>query len=65
MDPEHLDHQNLHTFEVADLQKLILKTSDDLSAADNQRRQEFKVLHNYNIKSRKCLIDYFFFCLGI
>lgn len=39
----HVDHENLHTFEIKDLQKLILKVSEDLSAADKARREEFKV----------------------
>ena len=29
--PEHLDHVNQHTFEIEDLKKLILKTSEDLA----------------------------------
>lgn len=40
---EHLDHDNEHTFEIEDLKKLILKTSQDLAEADKQRREEFKV----------------------
>lgn len=39
---EHLDHSNQHTFEIEDLKKLILKTSEDLAEADRRRRQEFK-----------------------
>lgn len=39
----HVDHENLDTFEIEDLKKLIKKTSDDLSAADKARREEFKV----------------------
>lgn len=39
---EHLDHENQHTFEIDDLKKLILKTSQDLSENDRRRRQEFK-----------------------
>lgn len=38
-----MDHENPHTFEIADLQKLILKTSGDLAEADRKRREEFKV----------------------
>ena len=38
----HLDHDNQHTFEIEDLQKLIKKTSEDLAEADRQRRAEFK-----------------------
>lgn len=40
---EHIDHENEHTFEIEDLKKLILKTSQDLAEADKQRRDEFKV----------------------
>lgn len=39
---EHLDHENQHTFEIDDLKKLILKTSQDLSENDRRRREEFK-----------------------
>lgn len=39
----HVDHENVHTFEIKDLQKLISKVSEDLSAADKARREEFKV----------------------
>ena len=39
---EHLDHENPHTFEMRDLQKLIAKVSSDLNEADKKRRQEFK-----------------------
>lgn len=39
---EHLDHANIHTFEIDDLRKLIRKTSEDLMAADKDRREEFK-----------------------
>jgi len=38
----HLDHDNPHTFEVKDLQKLIAKTTADLAEADRKRREEFK-----------------------
>uniref|UniRef100_A0A1B6K554 EF-hand domain-containing protein n=1 Tax=Homalodisca liturata TaxID=320908 RepID=A0A1B6K554_9HEMI len=41
-EPEHLDHANPHTFEIADLKKLIAKTAEDLAEADKQRREEFK-----------------------
>lgn len=41
--PQHLDHDNQHTFEISDLQMLIKKTSDDLAVADQKRRDEFKV----------------------
>lgn len=40
---EHLDHNNPHTFEIEDLKKLIIKTSEDLAEADKKRRSEFKV----------------------
>uniref|UniRef100_A0A0K8UJ75 Nucleobindin-1 n=1 Tax=Bactrocera latifrons TaxID=174628 RepID=A0A0K8UJ75_BACLA len=40
--PQHLDHQNEHTFEIEDLKKLIKKTSEDLAEADRKRRAEFK-----------------------
>lgn len=40
--PQHLDHGNEHTFEIDDLKKLILKTSEDLAEADKKRREEFK-----------------------
>ncbi|EDW76987.2 uncharacterized protein Dwil_GK21183, partial [Drosophila willistoni] len=40
--PQHLDHDNEHTFEIEDLKKLIKKTSDDLAEADRKRRGEFK-----------------------
>lgn len=42
----HVDHENVHTFEIEDLKKLILKTSEDLNAADKARREEFKVKIN-------------------
>jgi len=38
----HVDHENAHTFEIEDLKRLILKTSEDLNAADKARREEFK-----------------------
>lgn len=50
---EHLDHDNQHTFEIEDLKKLILKTSNDLAEADKKRREEFKVrnsIHKIKIK---------------
>ncbi|KAH8380635.1 hypothetical protein KR009_011923 [Drosophila setifemur] len=40
--PQHLDHDNEHTFEIEDLRKLIQKTSDDLAEADRKRRGDFK-----------------------
>lgn len=39
---EHLDGENHHTFEIEDLKKLILKTSQDLAEADQERHEEFK-----------------------
>ncbi|XP_069132243.1 nucleobindin-2-like isoform X2 [Argopecten irradians] len=38
----HVDTDNQHSFEVADLEKLILKATKDLEAIDKQRREEFK-----------------------
>ncbi|XP_058055990.1 nucleobindin-2 [Anopheles bellator] len=38
----HLDHSNPHTFEIDDLKKLILKTSQDLMENDRRRREDFK-----------------------
>lgn len=40
---KHVDHNNIHTFEIEDLKKLIEKTSEDLAEADKRRRDEFKV----------------------
>ncbi|KAL7306766.1 hypothetical protein TKK_0001131 [Trichogramma kaykai] len=40
--PEHLDHQNPHTFEIDDLKKLIAKTTKDLDEADKKRKEQFK-----------------------
>lgn len=40
--PEHLDHLNSDTFEIVDLEKLILKTSADLAENDRKRKEEFK-----------------------
>lgn len=39
---EHIDHANPHSFEIADLQKLIAKVTADLAEADKQRRKEFQ-----------------------
>merc|ERR1711862_781776 len=39
--PKHVELKH-PTFEVADLQKLIKQTTDDLEEADKQRREEFK-----------------------
>lgn len=50
-DPRHLDHENPHTFEIEDLKKLILKTSEDLAEADKKRRDDFKVSICYSFRS--------------
>lgn len=42
--PQHLDHENPHTFEIEDLKRLILKTSHDLHEIDEKRKKEFKVI---------------------
>ncbi|CAH1391789.1 unnamed protein product [Nezara viridula] len=42
IDPGHVDHQNPHTFESADLHKLITQVRKDLAEADRKRREEFK-----------------------
>lgn len=42
VDPGHVDHQNPHTFESADLHKLITQVRKDLAEADRKRREEFK-----------------------
>lgn len=39
---QHLDHDNEHTFEIKDLEKLIKKTAEDLADADRKRKEEFK-----------------------
>lgn len=51
-DPRHLDHENPHTFEIEDLKKLILKTSEDLAEADKKRRDDFKVSICYSFEWR-------------
>lgn len=38
----HLDVQNPHSFEVKDLEKLIVKATNDLDELDKKRREEFK-----------------------
>ncbi|XP_021358467.1 nucleobindin-2-like isoform X2 [Mizuhopecten yessoensis] len=38
----HVDTDNHHSFEVSDLEKLILKATQDLEAIDKKRREEFK-----------------------
>lgn len=38
----HIQHENPHTFEVEDLKRLIVKTTEDLAEADRRRREEFK-----------------------
>ncbi|KAK4305012.1 hypothetical protein Pmani_023072 [Petrolisthes manimaculis] len=40
--PVHIDHRNPMRFEVEDLKKLIVKTTEDLEKVDQQRRSEFK-----------------------
>ncbi|XP_045584894.2 nucleobindin-2 isoform X3 [Procambarus clarkii] len=40
--PVHIDHKNPTRFEVEDLKKLIIKTTEDLEKVDEQRRTEFK-----------------------
>lgn len=40
--PVHIDHRNPTRFEVEDLKKLIVKTTEDLEKVDNERKKEFK-----------------------
>lgn len=40
--PKHVDHGNLETFEVNDLEKLIRQATNDLEEVDKLRREEFK-----------------------
>lgn len=40
--PKHVDHENIETFEVKDLEKLIQKATYDLEEIDRMRREEFK-----------------------
>ena len=40
--PKHVDHSNLETFEVNDLEKLIRQATNDLEEVDKLRREEFK-----------------------
>ncbi|XP_071548084.1 nucleobindin-2 isoform X1 [Panulirus ornatus] len=40
--PVHIDHRNPTRFEVEDLKRLIIKTTEDLEKVDEQRRTEFK-----------------------
>lgn len=40
--PKHVDHQNIETFEVKDLEKLIQRAAYDLEEIDRLRREEFK-----------------------
>jgi len=40
--PKHVDHENIETFEVKDLEKLIQKATFDLEEVDRIRREEFK-----------------------
>jgi len=41
-DPGHVDHENPHSFEKADLLKLIQQVAKDLADADEKRKQMFK-----------------------
>ncbi len=40
--PKHVDHQNVETFEVRDLETLIRQATVDLEEVDRLRREEFK-----------------------
>ncbi|XP_068217049.1 nucleobindin-2-like isoform X2 [Palaemon carinicauda] len=40
--PLHIDHRNPTRFEVEDLKKLIVKTTEDLEKVDAQRQEDFK-----------------------
>jgi nucleobindin len=40
--PHHVDHQNIDTFEVDDLEKLIKRATLDLEEVDKLRKEEFK-----------------------
>ncbi|KAL3841927.1 hypothetical protein ACJMK2_020014 [Sinanodonta woodiana] len=40
--PHHVDVKNPHSFEMADLEKLIKKATSDLDDIDKKRREEFK-----------------------
>lgn len=40
--PKHVDHSNVETFEVKDLENLIKQASYDLEEIDKIRREEFK-----------------------
>lgn len=40
--PKHVDHENIETFEVKDLEKLIQRAALDLEEVDRLRREEFK-----------------------
>ncbi|XP_055901029.1 nucleobindin-2-like isoform X3 [Biomphalaria glabrata] len=40
--PSYLDVRNPHSFEVKDLENLIIKTTSDLEELDKQRKEEFK-----------------------
>lgn len=40
--PRHVDHSNIETFEVNDLEKLIKQATNDLEEVDKLRRDEFK-----------------------
>lgn len=40
--PKHVDHNNIETFEIHDLEKLIKQATFDLEEVDKLRREEFK-----------------------
>jgi hypothetical protein len=40
--PKHVDHQNVETFEIKDLETLIRQATFDLEEVDKMRREEFK-----------------------
>ena len=40
--PKHVDHNNIETFEIKDLEKLITQATSDLDEVDRIRREEFK-----------------------
>jgi hypothetical protein len=42
IDRDHMDHENPHSFEVKDLEKLIHKVHKDLKLVDNAQEEEYK-----------------------
>jgi hypothetical protein len=40
--PKHIDHNNIETFEINDLEMLIKQATTDLEEVDRLRRDEFK-----------------------